>query len=459
MYAASTRHTYSGRKALIELAPPMSEASSPLLRALTSGTKTGWRSTFLFLVSARHRAARSHPPRILAPGRSPSYAADMVTQPVDTTKAYMLSAGSACLVTLTLNGKSATWQAIANQGGQCTLLVPAGGILAISNEDAVLAPLPFKAAPAAVGIVSGGAYDNREAAGATAQRRVIANAILSQLSWADLLASCKTSWMHNLILDCVTGEEAYINLSNLTAPNNQEATKYDTTLPLIAFNKNRYELGSGVKGLRALTIQANTFWRGGAARFSYNNDEVDFTLIANHCGDCFMFSHIDSGYYTHMKSLTVICPTETGTNASNIGLVTNYSTGFNREWMRAPKRIIAPSATNGAAFTYSTVHSPIGWVQNEDQADLNITAYLPSYVSSLDFYISCPNTVSNLIYLMDNLGTPATGNIPQLKFGVDASLVNTNGETPFYTDPELQAAVERLQQKGWEAVPSPVTIS
>lgn len=71
----------------------------------------------------------------------------MATQPLDTAKVYALTAVGACSVTLTQGEKSITWEALA-EGGQTSFIVPAGATVSISDETALLSPLPanFKAA-------------------------------------------------------------------------------------------------------------------------------------------------------------------------------------------------------------------------------------------------------------------------------------------------------------------------
>lgn len=71
----------------------------------------------------------------------------MATQPLDTAKVYALTAAGACSVTLTQGEKSITWEAL-TEGGQTSFIVPAGAIVSISDETALLSPLPanFKAA-------------------------------------------------------------------------------------------------------------------------------------------------------------------------------------------------------------------------------------------------------------------------------------------------------------------------
>lgn len=71
----------------------------------------------------------------------------MATQPLDTAKVYALTADGACSVTLTQGEKSITWEAL-REGGQTSFIVPAGATVSISDETALLSPLPvnFKAA-------------------------------------------------------------------------------------------------------------------------------------------------------------------------------------------------------------------------------------------------------------------------------------------------------------------------
>lgn len=71
----------------------------------------------------------------------------MATQPLDTAKVYALTAAGACSVTLTQGEQSITWEAL-TEGGQTSFIVPAGATVSISDESALLSPLPanFKAA-------------------------------------------------------------------------------------------------------------------------------------------------------------------------------------------------------------------------------------------------------------------------------------------------------------------------
>lgn len=69
----------------------------------------------------------------------------MATQSSDTAKLYALTAAGACSVTLTQGLKSVTWQPL-RAAGQATVLVPAGAVLHVSEPEAMLSPIPFKAA-------------------------------------------------------------------------------------------------------------------------------------------------------------------------------------------------------------------------------------------------------------------------------------------------------------------------
>lgn len=81
----------------------------------------------------------------------------MATQPLDTAKVYALTAAGACSVTLMQDEKSITWEALA-EGGQTSFVVPAGATVSISDETALLSPLPanFKAALGADAAGAGG---------------------------------------------------------------------------------------------------------------------------------------------------------------------------------------------------------------------------------------------------------------------------------------------------------------
>lgn len=83
----------------------------------------------------------------------------MATQPLDTAKVYALTAARACSVTLTQGDKSITWEALSD-GGQTSFVVPAGATVSISDESALLSPLPanFKAALGAGNGRAGGTH-------------------------------------------------------------------------------------------------------------------------------------------------------------------------------------------------------------------------------------------------------------------------------------------------------------
>lgn len=71
----------------------------------------------------------------------------MATHPIDTAKLYALTSAGACTATLTMGEKSITWDVL-SEGGQTTIIVPAGATVSISGASALLSPLPsnFKAA-------------------------------------------------------------------------------------------------------------------------------------------------------------------------------------------------------------------------------------------------------------------------------------------------------------------------
>lgn len=85
--------------------------------------------------------------RRLLKKESCAYGIRMATQPIDTAKLYALTAAGACSVTLTQGEKSITWEAL-DEGGQTSFIVPAGATVSISDEAALLSPLPanFKGA-------------------------------------------------------------------------------------------------------------------------------------------------------------------------------------------------------------------------------------------------------------------------------------------------------------------------
>lgn len=93
----------------------------------------------------------------LIPGGGILIVGGMATQPLDTAKVYALTAAGACSVTLTQGEKSITWEALA-EGGQTSFVVPAGATVSISDETALLSPLPanFKAALGADAAGAGG---------------------------------------------------------------------------------------------------------------------------------------------------------------------------------------------------------------------------------------------------------------------------------------------------------------
>lgn len=84
------------------------------------------------------------------------YGDGMATQPLNTAKVYALTAAGACSVTLTKGEKSITWEAL-SEGGQTSFIVPAGATASLSDETALLSPLPANFKPAlGVGVISAG---------------------------------------------------------------------------------------------------------------------------------------------------------------------------------------------------------------------------------------------------------------------------------------------------------------
>lgn len=81
----------------------------------------------------------------------------MGSQTSNTAKVYALTAAGACSVTLTQGTQSVTWQAL-SAAGQTTILVPRDASISVSATDAILSPLPFKAALGTGNGSSGGAY-------------------------------------------------------------------------------------------------------------------------------------------------------------------------------------------------------------------------------------------------------------------------------------------------------------
>lgn len=81
----------------------------------------------------------------------------MATHPIDTAKLYALTSEGACTATLTMGEKSITWDVL-SEGGQTTIIVPAGATVSISGASALLSPLPanFKAALGAAVKSTGG---------------------------------------------------------------------------------------------------------------------------------------------------------------------------------------------------------------------------------------------------------------------------------------------------------------
>lgn len=374
----------------------------------------------------------------------------MATQPTNTAILYALTSSGACSVTLTQDGKSHTWQALPESGGQTTFIIPAGAVAELSDERALLSPLPFKAAPGA-GSGIGGTLpaDMQKLLDGTATE---SNAALSTLSWAGLCAAAGTDWLKETLLGCVSGDTAYIDLSGCSAAAGATPAYTTTDTPLLAGARAQMQLGGGVVGLKRMIVKMNRFWYNDN-RLLLCNADVDFVLISN---------TLSIGDFTHMeattnrfqaKSLTMIYPSVT--SFGNLGRVTAYATQWDASKLAFPIRYILPCLTSPASFKLGFYYDD-DWHWDDGVMQLDITAYMPSCVSSFSFYKSNLNSVKNLVYLMDNLGTPAAGSRPQLTFGIAAVEVDTSGDDPVYADAALQAAVERLRAKGWEDVPTPI---
>lgn len=79
----------------------------------------------------------------------------MATKPISTAKVYLVTSQEPCSATLTQGESVITWAALA-EGGQTTVIVPAGATLELSSPAALLAPLPFEGALAVGNGNSGG---------------------------------------------------------------------------------------------------------------------------------------------------------------------------------------------------------------------------------------------------------------------------------------------------------------
>lgn len=79
----------------------------------------------------------------------------MATKPISTAKVYLVTSQEPCSATLTQGESVITWEALA-EGGQTTVIVPAGATLELSAPAALLSPLPFEAALAVGNGNSGG---------------------------------------------------------------------------------------------------------------------------------------------------------------------------------------------------------------------------------------------------------------------------------------------------------------
>lgn len=132
----------------------------------------------------------------------------MVTHTSDTAKVYALTAAGACSVTLTQGDHSVTWQAL-REAGQTTVLVPAGAALSLSDEGALLSPMPFKAALGTGNGSAGGA--EQHAAGEPLSEPVVtdtsAAAMMRHNTWcripADVLSVTITAEMEEQKAQCM----------------------------------------------------------------------------------------------------------------------------------------------------------------------------------------------------------------------------------------------------------------
>lgn len=382
----------------------------------------------------------------------------MATKPTNSARLFALTSSSACSVTMTQDGKAHTWQALPDGGGQTTFIIPAGAVVELSDEKALLSPLPFNVALGAGSGSVGGSItaEMQKMLPLTAAEN---NLALESLSWAGLCAAANTKWLREALLNSIVGDTAYINLASCTSSIADSPAYITNIQPLLKGRDRRLMLGEGVNGLKRYILKMDRGWYGTRFRMCCRNADVDFVLIFNALG-AHSFQHMEEQEsYIQAKSLTLIFPSGTNDgNLSKIGSIITYSTSFSEDKLACPIRFIMPALIAGADFRLCLNYS--GSLHYDTQiTHLNITACLPSYVSSFSFYKSNFNSVENLIYLMDNLGTPASGNMPQLSFGLAEDLVDMSGDEPLYTNADLQAAVEKLRQKGWEDVPSPIHIS
>lgn len=409
-------------------------------------------------------SACSFPPRALhaaganlfAGCRLSPYPRGMATKPTNTAILYALTSSGACSVTLSQNGKSHTWQVLPEGGGQATFIVPPGAVVEISDDCALLSPLPFKVAPGAGGV---GGPETDTTRNSLPFMAAESNAAFSSLSWAGLCAAAGSEWFSNAMQHCVCGDTAYIDLSSTTGTVSDTPAYETMSPPLLRGKDGRFLLGEGVPNLRRFILKMERGWYGSRMRYACRNENVDFVLIFKVLG-AHSFPHMEEAASNiRAKSLTLIFPSASNeSNTSKIGSIVAYATHFNEEKLACPIRFIMPALVAGADYKLGLYHS--GTLHYDTQiTHLDISACMSSYVSSFSFYLSNLNSVENLIYLMDNLGTPAAGNLPQLSFGVAAELVDMSGDEPLYSDAALQAAVLRLREKGWEDVPSLITIS
>lgn len=378
----------------------------------------------------------------------------MATKPTDTARLFALTSSSACFVTLTQDGRSHTWQALPDNGGQTTFIIPAGAVAELSDEKAHLSPLPFKVAPGTGGV---GGYLETEIQNLIQLATSESAAVLSSLSWPGLCGAANSEWLKSALRSCVHGDTAYIDLSSCTPPAVATPTYNTTDTPLLSGENGQLRLGKGVEGLKRMVLKISQDWRYGNTRTLVSNPDVDFIIITK-TTSLDSFAYMGRGELTNYqaKSLTLVYPSYEGSTSFPIGTITtNYLPTLDESQLSFPIRFIAPALTKAVSFKVNTWQSG-AWEDDKQTTHLDISAALPRYVSSFDFYKSNLNSVSNLIFLMDNLGEPTGGSLPQLQFGLSAALVTTDGDTPVYTDAALQAAIERLRAKGWEDMPIPL---
>lgn len=400
------------------------------------------------------RARRAESQALLAKRHSTPYAHAMATKPTNSARLFALTSSGACSVTLTQDGKIHTWQALPDGGGQTTFIIPAGAVAELSDENAILSQLPFNVALGAGSSSIGGSIDS-ELQTSLALTADESNLVLSSLTWNGLCAMADTEWLKTALLNCVSGDTAVINLSSCWG-GGIDGYKASTTPLLRGDNGIRFILGEGVPNLKRMVLKMSGFWDGNSEmRFYFNNSNVDYIFIGENVSGC-SFPHMErNNRYSLAKSLTYIFPGAPNDKGAPIGALTTYGDRIHESNLPFPIRFILPCCIKGAKFS---MRSKLDgeWVDDLLISHYNITAAMPSYVSSFSFYKTNLNSVENLVYLMDNLGTPSEENLPQLTFGVAAELVDTSGDEPVYRNADLQNAVGRLRAKGWEDVPAPI---